>query len=40
MTSPNGRKSASRVLDVCEQIRRDILATRLAPGERLRINPL
>lgn len=40
VTSPNGKKSASRVLDVCEQIRRDILATRLAPGERLRINPL
>jgi DNA-binding GntR family transcriptional regulator len=40
MPAPSGRKSSSRVLDVYEQIRHDILAARLAPGERLRVNPL
>ena len=33
-------KAVSRVHAVYEQIRQDILAARLAPGERLKVNPL
>ena len=39
MAAQTGR-TASRVLDVYEQIRGDILAIRLTPGERLKMNPL
>jgi DNA-binding GntR family transcriptional regulator len=39
MAAQTGR-TASRVLEVYEQIRRDILAIRLTPGERLKMNPL
>ncbi|WP_166459727.1 GntR family transcriptional regulator [Amycolatopsis pithecellobii] len=40
METDAGRKSSSRVSEVYEQIRSDILATRLAPGEKLKIQPL
>src|SRR5580692_2502114 len=33
-------KAVSRVHEVYEQIRQDILAARLAPGERLKASPL
>jgi DNA-binding GntR family transcriptional regulator len=37
---PQNGKGPSLVLDVYEQLRRDILSTRLAPGERLKMSPL
>lgn len=43
MTAASNRaagRSASRAADVYAQIRADILAARLAPGERLKIGPL
>jgi DNA-binding GntR family transcriptional regulator len=33
-------RTTSRVLEIYEQLRRDILAARLAPGERLKVSPL
>lgn len=40
MSEPGVRKGSSRVLEVYEEIRSDILATRLVPGQRLKVNPL
>ncbi|MDT5085354.1 MAG: hypothetical protein QOJ61_2397 [Mycobacterium sp.] len=37
---PQTGKSPSLVLDVYEQLRRDILSAKLAPGERLKMSPL
>lgn len=36
----NGKTSSSRVVEVYEQVRADILSTRIAPGSRLKVNPL
>jgi DNA-binding GntR family transcriptional regulator len=40
MTQTSLRKGSSRVLEVYDQIRSDILSTRLTPGQRLKVNPL
>jgi DNA-binding GntR family transcriptional regulator len=40
MVEANGKKGSSRVLEIYGQIRSDILSTRLAPGTRLKVNPL
>ena len=37
---PNGKVSSSRVIEIYDQIRADILSTRIAPGTRLKVNPL
>lgn len=40
MTETSVRRGSTRVLEVYEQIRSDILSTRLTPGQRLKVNPL